>query len=290
MPESVPSSPVLPRPKGTLIAIGGAEDKEDDMVILRRVIDEVRGKAERVEVVAAASREPREAARPYLRAFEEIGLKKVDWMALDRREDVEDKMTLDRLEEADVIYFTGGDQVRLAETFRGTRALAVMRERYEQGAVIAGTSAGAAAMSQTMLARGDPEEGLNKGNVTTSAGLGLLPGTVIDTHFIQRGRFSRLMEAVTHEPQLFGLGISEDTALVVREGHYLEAEGSDNVIIVDGHEINHTNHDEVEHGDAMAVERVIVHALIEGYRFDLETRKFLPPKGVQSTRARKVDA
>lgn len=284
--ESMPSH----RPKGTLIAIGGAEDKEDDMVILRRVIDEVKGKAERVEVIAAASREPREAARPYLDAFKELGLKTIDWMALDRRDDVEDRKTLERLEEADIVYFTGGDQVRLAETLRGTRALGVMRERFEQGAVIAGTSAGAAAMSQTMLARGDPEEGLNKGNVRTASGLGLLPQTIIDTHFIQRGRFSRLMEAITHESQLLGLGISEDTALIVREGHLIEVAGSDNVIIVDGSSITHTNHDEVEHGEAMAVEGVLVHALVEGYRYDLEARRFLPPKTALSKRERKVSA
>ncbi|HVM46176.1 MAG TPA: cyanophycinase, partial [Candidatus Thermoplasmatota archaeon] len=169
-------------PKGTLVAIGGREDKEDDMVILRRVLDEVKGNVKHVEIIAAASREPREAAQPYLRAFEELDIERVDYLELQSRREVEERRTEERLEEADVIYFTGGDQVRLVDAFRGTRALDIIRERYEGGAVIAGTSAGAAAMSETMLARGDPEEGLNKGNTETAPGLGLLPHAIIDTH------------------------------------------------------------------------------------------------------------
>ena len=256
------------------------------MVILRRVIDEVKGDVEHVEIVAAASREPREAAEPYLRAFEEMGIRRVDALPLQGRSEVEESRTVERLGSADVIYLTGGDQRRLADVFRGTRALDVIRERYAGGAVIAGTSAGAAAMSSTMIARGAEEEGLNKGNVETEEGLGLLPSSVIDTHFIQRGRFGRLMEAVTHERTLIGLGISEDTALVVREGRRLEVVGSDNVIVVDGHEIGHSSHDEADHGEAMAVERIVVHALSEGYSYDLETRAFHAPKGA----AKKVSA
>lgn len=268
-------------PQGTLIAIGGNEDKEDEMVVLRRVIDEVRGEARRVEVVAAASREPREASRPYLRAFEDMGIRRVDALDLQRRSDVEDRRTTDRLEEADVIYFTGGDQARLADVLEGTRALEIIKERYQAGAVIAGSSAGAAAMSATMLAEGKEEDGLAKGNVRTSPGLGLLPLTVIDTHFIQRGRFSRLLEAVTANPELLGLGISEDTGFIVRQGRHLEVVGSDNVIVVDGREIQRTNLREARDGEALAVERAIVHALADGYGFDLATRALTAPHGTK---------
>ena len=275
----------MSRPKGTLVAVGGNEDKKDDMVVLRRIIGEVKGEAKRVLVIAAASREPVETSRPYLRAFEDLGIPHVRALDLQSRREVEDRRTEERLHEADIIYFTGGDQLRLADALRGTRALDVMRARYADGAVIAGTSAGAAAMSETMLSSGKAEEGLNKGNVRTDKGLGLLPHTIIDTHFIQRGRFSRLIEAVTHEPGLVGLGISEDTAFVVREGHLLEVVGSDNVVVVDGHEIGHSNKEDVDHGDAMAVERVILHALSEGYSFDLESRRFHPPRRAQEVRA-----
>ncbi|HET6398187.1 MAG TPA: cyanophycinase [Candidatus Thermoplasmatota archaeon] len=265
-------------PRGILVAVGGAEDKKDDMVVLRRVIDEVKGEAERVEVIAGASREPREAAAPYLRAFEEMGIKQVDWMAMDGKREADAKETVERLRKADVIYFTGGDQVRLSETLRGSKALDVIRERYEQGAVVAGTSAGAAAMSEVMLARGTVEGGLNKGNVSTDGGLGLMPHTIIDTHFVQRGRFARLMEAVAHEPELTGIGISEDTAIIVREGHKLEVVGSDNVIIFDGTEVLHTNADEADRGEALIVARVVVHALAAGCHYDLETRELRVPK------------
>ena len=261
--------------------MGGNEDKRDDMVVLRRVIDEVKGEAKRVVVIAAASRDPVEASRPYLRAFEDLGIGHVRPLDLQSRREAEERRTEERLAEADIVYFTGGDQSRLADVLRGTRALDLIRERYAQGAVVAGTSAGAAAMSQTMLARGKAEEGLNKGNVETRMGLGLLPGTVIDTHFIQRGRFSRLIEAVTREPSLMGLGISEDTAFVVREGRRLEVVGSDNVIVIDGREMRHTNREDVDRGDAMAVERVILHALAEGYGFDLGTHEFSAPSRKQ---------
>lgn len=265
-------------PKGILVAVGGGEDKEDDMVVLRRVLDEVKGQAEHVEVIAGASREPREAARPYLRAFEEMGIRKVDWLALEKRDEANESRTVERLERADVIYFTGGDQVRLAETLRGSEALDVIRKRYEGGAVVAGTSAGAAAMSETMLARGKAEEGLNKGNVETSTGLGLLPHTIIDTHFLQRGRFARLLEAVTVDPGLTGLGISEDTAIVVRNGRELEVVGSDNVIVFDGREVLHTNAREAHPGQALIVARSIVHALAAGCHYDLQTREIRVPR------------
>ena len=265
-------------PKGILVAVGGAEDKEDDMVVLRRVIDEVKGEAQHVEVIAGASREPREAARPYLRAFEEMGIKKVDWLAMQDRREADDARTLERLQEADVVYFTGGDQLRLAETLRGTEALEVIRKRYEGGAVVAGTSAGAAAMSETMLARGKVEEGLNKGNVETRMGLGLLPHAIVDTHFLQRGRFARLLEAVTVDPGLTGIGISEDTAIVVRNGRELEVVGSDNVIVFDGREVLHTNAREAHPGQALIMARAIVHALAAGCHYDMQTREIRVPK------------
>lgn len=267
-----------PVPKGILVAVGGAEDKEDDMVVLRRVLEEVRGEAERVEVVAAASREPREASAPYLRAFKEMGIRTVDWLALADANEANDDRTVRRLAEADVVYFTGGDQVKLARTLRGSEALRTILARYGEGAVIAGTSAGAAALSQTMLARGTPEEGLNKGNVKTEPGLGLMAHGVIDTHFLQRGRFARLLEVVTHDPRLTGIGISEDTAIVVREGVKLEVVGSDNVIIFDGSEVLHTNADEADRGEVLVMARAIVHALAAGCHYDLATREIRVPK------------
>lgn len=249
------------------------------MVVLRKTIDEVKGEAERVVVIAAASREPREAAEPYLRAFKDMGIRYVDDLGLQSRSEVEERRTLEMLEKADVIYFTGGDQVRLVEVLRDTEALEIIKRRYHEGAVIAGTSAGAAAMSEVMLARGSVEEGLNKGNVKVDRGLGLLPHTVIDTHFVQRGRFARLLEVVTQDPSLTGLGISEDTAIVVRNGgREFDVVGSDNVIIFDGSEVLHTNAREADRGEVLIVARAIIHALADGCHYNFATREVSVPK------------
>lgn len=264
-------------PRGILVGIGGNEDKEDDMVILRRITSELDGSAKRAVVIAAASREPVEASRPYLRAFEELGIEHVRPLDLQSRSEVEEDRTLRRLREADIIYFTGGDQTRLADVLHGSEALEIIRQRYRDGAVVAGTSAGAAAMSATMITSGKPEKGLEKGNTETShAGLALLPGTVIDTHFIQRGRFSRLLEVIARHTDLLGLGLSEDTAFILREGRYIEVEGSDNLIIIDGREIKHSDAHVAKEGESLTVDRAIVHALAEGDRFDLQERLVAP--------------
>lgn len=266
-------------PLGALVAIGGKEDKLDEKNILARTLGAVHGEARNVVVIGAASREPGPAQRPYLRAFERLGIEKVRTLSLQHRRDIEEERTLERLREADVIYFTGGDQVRLVDAFRGSEALELVRERYERGAVIAGTSAGAVAMSEVMIARGESHEGLTKGNVKFGEGLGLLPGTIIDSHFLQRGRMARLVEAVTHKPDLLGLGLSEDTGVIVREGRYCEVVGSDTVIVVDGREIKRSNKDEARDGEPLTVERAIVHALAEGSWFDIETRAWIEPRG-----------
>ncbi|HUR68619.1 MAG TPA: cyanophycinase [Candidatus Thermoplasmatota archaeon] len=270
-PTQAPRSSAI---RGTLVAVGGGEDKENDMVILRRCIDEVKGEAKVAVVIGAASREPREAMRPYVRAFDELGIDRVRELRLQTRDAVEDERTIADLEDSDIVYFTGGDQARLADVLRGSPALEMIRKRYQEGAVVGGTSAGAAAMSGVMIARGKPDEALNKGNTQVDEGLGLLPGTVIDTHFIQRGRFGRLLEIVAHQPDLLGLGISEDTAIVLRGGRHLQVAGSDNLIIVDGSQIRRTTTHEAKEGEPMSLDHAIVHALSEGDTFDLAERAF----------------
>lgn len=244
------------------------------MVILRRCIDETKGDARNAVVIGGASREPREAIRPYLRAFEELGIERVTDLELQSRREVEEGRTLDALREADIVYFTGGDQARLADVLRGTEALSIVKQRYHEGAVIGGTSAGAAAMSEVMITRGKPDEGLTKGNTEVDEGLALLHDVVIDTHFIQRGRFGRLLEIVAHQPQLLGLGISEDTAIVLRGGRHLQVAGSDNLIIIDGSQVKRTSTREAKEGDPLSIDHAIVHALSEGDTFDIVARAF----------------
>ena len=273
------------RPKGTLVAVGGNDDARDDLVVLRRILGDVKGGAKNAIVVAAASRDPVATSRPYLRAFEDLGIDRVRPLDLQSRREAEERRTEERLMDADVVYFTGGDPVRLAGTLRGSKALDILRQRYAEGAVVAGTGAGAVALGHAMLPHGRAEEGRDAGDADASKGLGLLPASIIDTHFVQRGRFSRLIDAVTQAPALVGLGIGEDTAFVVREGRHVEVVGSGNVIVIDGAELRHANRERAGPADAIAVERVILHALAEGYGFDLEAREFRAPKAKQAVSA-----
>lgn len=271
-------------PKGTLVAVGGNDDARDDVVVLRRVMDKVKGGARNAVVVAAASPDPVETSRPYLRALEDLGIDRVRPLDLQSRREVEERRTEERLMDADLVCFTGGDQARLAEVLRDSKALDILRQRYAEGAVVAGTGAGAAALGQVLLPRGRAEEGREAGGAD-ARGLGLLPQSVIDTHFVQRGRFSRLIDAVTRDTALVGLGVGEGTAFVVREGRRVEVVGSGNVIVIDGRELRHASRERAGPGDAMAVERLILHALAEGYGFDLETREFHAPKAEQAVSA-----
>ena len=268
----------MSKPKGILVAIGGAEDKEDDMKVLRHVLDLTRAKAERVAILPTASRIPREAAEPYLDAFDALGVETSVIDVRDRAE-ADDPDHLRAVRDADVVYFTGGDQLRLTSVLGGSPLLEAIRDKYLEGCVVAGTSAGAAAMSATMIFQGAATDGgMRKGNVQMTPGLGFLPHAVVDTHFVNRGRFSRLLEVITSTPRLLGIGIGEDTAIVVRHGTELEVVGRGLVVIVDGQEIHHTNIADIATGDPISAERLVVHTLGDGYGFDLRDRAYVPAR------------
>ena len=278
--------------RGKLIIIGGAVDKgsftETDLDknkpqnlnffeegILKRLIKEAKNKElSRVEVVTTASKIPKEIGAEYVKAFSYLGATNVDVLNIERREQAMDPEILARLRVADVVMFTGGDQLRLTSILGGTPFQDIILEKYKnEDFIYAGTSAGAAAASNNMIYQGSSSEALLKGEVKITSGLGLIDDVIIDTHFVQRGRIGRLFQAVVGNPKVLGIGLGEDTGLLITNGRQMEAIGSGLVILVDGREIKDTNLTQVELGQPISINHLVTHVLSKNDTFDLDTFK-----------------
>lgn len=269
---------------GTLIPIGGNEDKglggdENytlDFIeegILSRVLAEGGGPSASVLVIPTASSIPNEVGEGYIKAFEKLGCRKVYVTNILKRKDADNETYLKWMGEVDVVMFTGGDQSKIIKSIKGTQLHILMTDRYErEGLVIAGTSAGAMCMSSEMISGGSSTEAFFKGAVHMRDGMGLLPGLIIDSHFIQRGRFGRLTEAVAKFPQKLGIGLSEDTGLVVKQGRYCTVIGSGMVILFDASQVRHNNEEVLLPGTPMSIIGLQVHVLSNGDTFDIANR------------------
>lgn len=176
-----------------------------------------------------------------------------------------------------MIFFTGGDQLRLTTIMGGTRVLDAIQDCLENGALIAGISAGAAVFSDTMIYEGKSEDGLFKGSVLTTSGFGFVDKVIFDTHFMARGRIGRLTQIVTTNPTCIGVGIGEDSGVVLKSDGVAEVVGTGQVIIVDGCGIGHSNIMNIEPGEPIAVENIRIHSLVDGYKYDFKKRRFLTP-------------
>ncbi|GEO09861.1 cyanophycinase [Segetibacter aerophilus] len=285
--------------KGKLIAIGGAEDKGTvlekalaihhnlnffGLGILRRIVHEAGGILARIEVVTTASMIPFEVGNNYLEAFGRIGCTNVDVMHIRNREDAQDQDYIDRIQECDAVMFTGGNQMRLTSTFGGTKFLRIIQNRYKnEPFVVAGTSAGAMAMSNTMIYEGDASKAHLKGEVKITTGLGFMQNVIFDSHFEKRGRFGRLSQAVGANPSCIGIGLGEDTGMLITEGNKMEAIGSGMVVIIDGHDIRHSNIADIPEGNPMSVENIRVHLCAKGNGFLVHERKFVEKMAKDTT-------
>ncbi|MFT5127655.1 MAG: cyanophycinase [Rhodothermales bacterium] len=263
--------------QGRLVAIGGNEDKEDNLVVLKRVVQEVGKTDYKVAIVTTASEEPERRGKDYNRVFTALGASGIQILNVETRKQANDKARSEKLEDADLIFLVGGDQLRLTTILGGSKTLDVIQRRLEAGALIVGTSAGAAVFSDTMIYEGKSEEGLFKGRVFTTAGFGFVKNIVFDTHFMARGRTGRLIQIVTTNPTCIGVGIGEDSGVILRGDSTVEVIGTGQVIIVDGSEIEHSNIMDIEPGSPIAVEKVHIHSLVNGYGYNFKTRKFLTP-------------
>ena len=182
-----------------------------------------------------------------------------------------------------IVFFTGGDQLRITSILGGSPVLKEVRRRYfEEFCIVAGTSAGASAMPETMIYGGESSEALLKGTVHMTGGIGLIGRVIIDSHFIKRGRFSRLMQIVSLNPGHIGLGLGEDTGIVIERGRFIKAIGSGLVVIFDGQDLRYTNITEVSEGEAIAIENIRVHTIVRGYGYDLKERRYLKPTDMES--------
>lgn len=286
-------------PKGKLIAIGGAEDKGSDLEkgaifrnnlnffelgILRRIVAEAGGSDANIEVVTTASTIPYEVGENYLDAFGKIGCTNVHIIHIRNREDAQKPEYIERIQQCNCVMFSGGNQLRLTTIFGGTLFLDIIQERYwKENFVIAGTSAGAMAMSSTMIYEGNATRAHLKGEVKITTGLGFMDGVIFDSHFEKRGRFARLAQAVSANPSCIGIGLGEDTGMLITQGNNMEAIGSGPVIIVDGHDVKHSNLADIPEGNPLSIENLHVHFCAKGNGFKVKERTFVELMGEHTT-------
>jgi len=272
--------------KGTLIPIGGNEDKGIDKNekyllefidegILYHVVKEAGGIDAKIVVIPTASSIPVEVAENYMEAFKTLGCKNVHILNIRSKEDSEKEESIELAKTANCVMFSGGDQSKITKRIGDTSIHKILLDRYknEEGFVIAGTSAGAMAMTNEMIAGGSPREAFIKGAVTMYKGLGLIPGLMIDTHFIQRGRFGRVSEAVAKFPNLIGFGLAEDTGMIIKNGNDCTVIGSGMVIVFDGSTLTHNNEKVLEESTPMTMANLTVHVLSNSDMYDIKNRK-----------------
>ena len=276
-------------PTGKLVVIGGAMDKGDrdasndvrernlnyyQLGIVRRILNEAKGPESRVEIIPTASQIPVEIGEDFIKAFALAGCVNTGVLNITKREEANDPEVIKRLNAADIVIFSGGDQLRLSSIYGGTQFLKTLTKRYEEeDLLIAGTSAGAAAASNSMIYQGSSSEALLKGEVKITQGLGFIDGVIIDTHFVKRGRIGRLFQAVASNPSMVGIGLGEDTGLIITEGNKMEAIGSGLVILVDGAGIKDTNLTDIPVGSPISIENLAVHVLSLHDTFILSEKK-----------------
>lgn len=273
-------------PKGKLIIIGGAIDTGSftetqfglpqnmnffERGILKKITTEsINNTESRFEIITTASLIPEKVGEEYIKAFVQLDVHNVGVLNISNREQANAVENCERLKAADVVIFTGGDQLRLTSIFGGTAFHQILLEKYEnEEIVIAGTSAGAAASSKNMIYQGSSKDALLKGEVKITGGLGFIDGVIVDTHFVQRGRIGRLLYATASNPGILGIGLGEDTGLYISEGNRMEAIGSGMVILVDGRNMLDTNLTDVEMGQPVSIKNMVVHVMSNGDVYDL---------------------
>lgn len=279
-------------PKGKLLIIGGAEDRDDGseqhmrednqqferFKILKELLPKSHSSG-KIEVVSTASSSPEEMERMYEKTFSEIGFKEIGFLRIMNKMEAREEVYCERIKSAKAVFFTGGDQLRISTIIGGTPVETALKEKYlnDEQFVVAGTSAGAMVMSEIMICGGGTGEALLGSDLHTASGLGLLSNCMIDTHFIKRGRFSRLAHPIIINPRNLGIGLGEDTALIIHNGSDAECRGSGMVVLIDGACIGQTNISEADENCPVYVENLKVHLLTENCRVDLNSRKMSAP-------------
>lgn len=270
--------------RGTLIPIGGNEDKgfEDaenyrlDYIeegILAHVVEEAGGVDAKIVVIPTASSIPHEVGENYLAAFAALGCNNVVVLNIRSTADAEKEASIKHIKTANCVMFSGGDQSKIFKHIGNTTVHEILLDRYknESEFVIAGTSAGAMAMASEMIIGGSSKKAFVKGAVKMGEGLALIPELVIDTHFILRGRFGRILEAVAKHPTRTGFGFAEDTGMIIKNGHNCTVIGSGMVLVFDGSKLTHNNVRVLDEKTPITIANLNVHVLANGDQYDIFT-------------------
>ena len=265
-------------PRGTLVVLGGGDD--DPLLALLATLLPDRNAP--IEVLTTATRrQPARTAAAYAHAWHLLGCPHVRHLQVNEDHPADDPATLTRLRRAALVFMSGGDQERLTDFLLGTEFLAILKQKYQEeaGFILAGTSAGASAMAEVMLVEGHGWRSLLGGRIEVKPGLGLLPGVLLDQHFAERGRYPRLMHAVLAQPELLGIGLSEETALVIRPGRPTEVFGDEAVVIIDAAYTTHNNLAGIADGQVISGHGLRLHVLVAGQHLDLATRAVFDGEG-----------
>lgn len=262
---------------GHLVIIGGAEDKYNERRLLRKFVALAGDREARILIVPVASDYPEFSADVYTQTFRKLGLQHIKVLRATSRQEVINADAESLLEDVTGVFLSGGDQMRLTSVLGGTEFARLLEERVRHTSlVLAGSSAGAAGMSAAMIVRGEATAHPHKNSVRLSPGLGILQSIIIDQHFTERGRLSRLITAVSYNPRQLGLGIDENTAVIISNNGTLEVHGHGTVTIVDGSRISYNDIAEVEDAQPFAVAGVQLHILRDGLRYDIARRVPIP--------------
>lgn len=266
--------------KGTLMIIGGAEDKKGECKILKAFVEAAGSINSKIAVLTTAS-EQQDAGNAYIDVFKKLGVKEMQILRVNTRVDAEADNIIETLENSTGIFFTGGDQLRITSILGGTRTFRQLHASYHKGTIIAGTSAGASAMTSVMIVDGNSNDAARKCTLKMAPGLGLLEEVIIDQHFDQRGRIGRLLAGVSANPQILGIGIDEDTAILVHPDASFEVIGTNSVTIADGKAIESSNVSELKPDEILAISNIILHVLPQGYGYDMKSRQVLRLKKLE---------
>ncbi len=256
-----------------LIIIGGAEDKKGDKKILNDVCQHIDKESQLLVIATVATEKPIEVGNEYSGIFHNMGIKNVGVLDVENREDALKIENVELIEKASLIFFTGGDQLRITSILGGTPLYTSIKRKYTEGCVFVGTSAGASVMSDTMIVKGMDDESPRKCTLKMAPGLGLINGVIIDQHFAQRGRVGRLLVGVAENPQVLGIGIDEDTSIIVNKENVFRVLGSGAVYIIDGSNISDTNVSEQYQDNILSIFDVKMHVLKTGDKYDLNTKR-----------------
>lgn len=258
---------------GNLIIIGGAEDKQGESKILKQVVEFIGGNEAKLMVLTTATESPKEVGNTYKDVFGRLGVKNIQILDISTREDANLEEYAQRIMNSTGIFFTGGDQLRITSILGGTKSHEALRDAYNRGVAIIGTSAGASVMSSTMIVDGNDNDPARKCTLKMAPGLGLLREAIIDQHFQQRGRIGRLLCGVAENPYMLGIGIDEDTAIRVYPDARFDVIGTNSVMVIDGMSIGISNVSELKPDEILAITNVTLHVLPAGYGFDMKNRK-----------------